>query len=413
MRKKWKNLFLMFLCGVFLFGCATSRLPSNKILATSSYKPSLVENVSAKQPVNVAVFLPLSGRFATSGNVIRDGFLTAHYYAKQRNQAAAQVNFFDTNKTDARTLYQQAVLQGADFVVGPLTKADVVALASLNQLTKPVLALNTISDQQKSQANFYQFGLSPQDEAMQIAYKILHDGRKNALIIAPLSDWDNELVNTFKSNFEHMGGVVVDSLRYDARTDLSKALSAFLRVVDQKQLGVVTIKEKEEPKPIDVALYRRTDFDVIFLIAKPETARQIRPLLKFYYAGDVPVYATSLVYSGTSNPQLDFDLDGIIFCDLPWILEDVSSLPPYIQSAKQQIAEVLPNSSAQSGKLYALGIDAYNLMRFLNVNGVFPNNGLAGATGVLFLDHYNHIYRRLDWAKIHNGKPEFLKVDEK
>ena len=60
---------------------------------------------------------------------------------------------------------------------------------------------------------------------------------------------------------------------------------------------------------------RRQDINVILLAASPTQARQIRPALKFYFAGNIPVYATSNIYSGIEKPQLDKDLDGIIFGD--------------------------------------------------------------------------------------------------
>ncbi len=52
---------------------------------------------------------------------------------------------------------------------------------------------------------------------------------------------------------------------------------------------------------------------MVFLLSYPSKARQIMPLLKYYYAGDVPVYATSSVYTGGVNVMKDRDLNGIIF----------------------------------------------------------------------------------------------------
>ncbi|WP_204324437.1 penicillin-binding protein activator, partial [Stenotrophomonas maltophilia] len=39
----------------------------------------------------------------------------------------------------------------------------------------------------------------------------------------------------------------------------------------------------------------RSDVDMIFLIANPAQARQIKPTFAFHYAGKIPVYATSQV----------------------------------------------------------------------------------------------------------------------
>ncbi|WP_280522018.1 penicillin-binding protein activator [Candidatus Coxiella mudrowiae] len=63
---------------------------------------------------------------------------------------------------------------------------------------------------------------------------------------------------------------------------------------------------------------RREDFDTIFLVANSRQERQIIPLLRFYYADDVSIYATSAIYS--PSVIIDYDLDGMIFDDMPWVL---------------------------------------------------------------------------------------------
>src|SRR5690554_7108230 len=70
---------------------------------------------------------------------------------------------------------------------------------------------------------------------------------------------------------------------------------------------------------------RRQDADWLFLVALPQQARQIKPTLAFNFASDLPVYSTSHVYSGEPNPSKDRDLNGIVFCDTPWLLDRKST----------------------------------------------------------------------------------------
>ncbi|HRE30628.1 MAG TPA: penicillin-binding protein activator, partial [Candidatus Berkiella sp.] len=65
----------------------------------------------------------------------------------------------------------------------------------------------------------------------------------------------------------------------------------------------------------------RQDVDVIVMAAPPAQARQLKPLFDFYYAEDVPVLATSSIYSGSQNPRSDRDVNGVVFCDMPWLLD--------------------------------------------------------------------------------------------
>src|SRR5205823_5983563 len=80
-------------------------------------------------------------------------------------------------------------------------------------------------------------------------------------------------------------------------------------------------------KAVPSAQKRRQDADMIFMIAPPEYARQIKPLLNYYYAGNLPIYATSHVYQGIPNAALDNDLNGIQFCDMPWTINQGLLVP--------------------------------------------------------------------------------------
>jgi len=131
---------------------------------------------------------------------------------------------------------------------------------------------------------------------------------------------------------------------------------------------------------------RRQDFDVIFLLAPPASARQIMPLLRYYYADNIPVYSTSVIYSGVPSPEKDSDLNGIIFCDTPWSLQ---------QNA----------SGVSANRLYAVGQDAYALGNQLTRMRALPNFPLYGATGAITLTPQQQFYRRLPWATMHDGRP--------
>ena len=89
--------------------------------------------------------------------------------------------------------------------------------------------------------------------------------------------------------------------------------------------------------------------------------RQIRPLLRYFFAGNIPVYATSQIYSGRPNPQRDADLNGVMFCDMPWVLSPSNLSPSSLARIQQQVQTAWPDSYANNAKLYALGVDAYRV----------------------------------------------------
>jgi len=353
---------LTLLATLLLSACSISTL------STESAAP-----VVAK-PKNITLLVPLEGANGSSGQAIRNGFLAAYYYAKQNMADAPAINVVDTNTGSSNivALYQQAATKGADFIVGPLTKQDVQTLAGHDHLTIPVLALNTL-DMPKTVTHLYQFGLSPQEEAAQVASRAKQDGFSRALIIAPAGSWGNDIAKAFEEKWQKAGGTITYRLAYPSKGDMT--------LMVQKALKNGTANP-----------------DVVFLVATPSYARQIKPLLTFYGTHSLAVYATSLVYTGVPSGQ-DHDLDGIIFADMPWTL---GTDTPALNQIRSTIQTLWGDSYNRSPRLYALGIDAYHLTYAFNQ----LSSGVDGATGKLTLDTNQRVRRTLEWAKFKDGVPQ-------
>jgi outer membrane PBP1 activator LpoA protein len=340
-------------------------------LSTQSTESARLPISSA--PKNVTLFVPLEGANASSGQAVRNGFLAAYYYAKQNGANAPTITVVDTNSEGGNiiALYQEAVSKGADFIVGPLTKRDVQTLTHQDHLSVPVLALNTI-DNTTVTPNLYQFGLLPKDEVVQVAVRAKHDGFSRAVIMTPVGNWGSEMASAFEEKWRTQGGEIVDRLTYAPRENMT---------------AVVQKVFKNSTRP-----------EVIFLVATPMDARQIKPLLTFYGSRSLPVYATSSVYTGNPSGE-DHDLEGIIFADMPWTIGDDT---PALHQIRSNIQTLWPESYARAPRLYALGIDAYHLTYAFSQ----LLSGVAGATGTLTLDANQRIHRTLEWATFKAGKPQ-------
>ncbi len=272
---------------------------------------SPLENVSShlfEFPKHMALLLPLTGPLSGPGNAIKDGVMAAN------TSNASKITLYDTNSSSVESLYQQAVADGAEYIVGPLSKQNVATIAAMDHPV-PTILLNDLDARPHQRA--YQFGLSPSNEAKQVAIKARKSGYNRALVIAPAGGWGNEVSAAFANQWQTKGGYVVGSLRYQTNDDMNALIRDFLQITDsearERQLKTIL------GHSIETTPSRRQDFDMIFLLAYPSKARQIMPLLKYYYAGDVPVYATSSVYAGSINVMKDRDLNGIVFCDMAWV----------------------------------------------------------------------------------------------
>ena len=139
---------------------------------------------------------------------------------------------------------------------------------------------------------------------------------------------------------------------------------------------------------------------MIFLVARTQQARQIKPALAFYYAEDIPVYSTGKILVQARNQRNSGDLDGIRFTTLPWLIDD--TIP-----TKQSIRANLATNSAYA-HLYAMGVDTFLLYPRLQQLRQIANSSLSGVTGQLVLARNNRILRKHQWAEIHRGQVRVL-----
>jgi hypothetical protein len=323
----------------------------------------------------IGVMLPLTGTYAPAAQAIRSGMIAAYYADADASKPA--LRFVDTQTADVYALYRQLAGEGAEFVVGPLIKDELVALAKGGDLSVPVLALNQTRDVERQ--NLYQFGLTPEQEVEQSSGSAWFDGRQNALLLAPASAFGQRMINHFTGYWKSLGGRVLAIKTYrPGGDDFSTPVRDLLAAVAGGQA----------PAP---------SADFVFLIADARDARLLRPQLESQQAAPIPVYATSHVFSG--QPDQDQDLSGVIFCDIPWLLNsgDGGSL------SRQSLQAIVQQTPENYLRLIAMGIDAYNLIPQLEQLKASPQNRYPGATGALALQAGNRIQRQLHCAQFDGG----------
>jgi outer membrane PBP1 activator LpoA protein len=336
-------------------------------------------SAAGDRPRQVALLLPLSGRAAAAGGAVRDGFLGAYY--DDGSPERPKLRIYDVAERDAPSAYLQALADGCDFVVGPLTREEVASLATLADGRATTLALNFLPDNVQVPDRFYQYALSPEDEARLAARRIAADGRLSGVTLAPQSDWGRRVQAAFAEEFAAAGGQVVDQADYVPSTaDFNDILRQLLRTTGQR--GSL-------PRP---------DAQFIFVAAQPVHGRLIRTQLRFNYASALPMYATSDVYDPAGPGNVD--LDGVIFPDMPWVLD-----PQGADATARDAAErVFPGRSGQLARLYAFGYDAFRLVGELPRMRDGRTGPLPGATGRLVVDAHGRVRRELEWAQIVGGR---------
>ena len=354
-------------------------------------------------PERIALLLPLSGRFANPAKAIRDGFL-ASYYAKQE-KAKIKIRIYDTAGEPEKNeeIYDQAVSDGAQFIIGPLDKESITKLAEQSDLSVPTLALNYIDEETSVPQGLFQFGLSPEEEAVQVAERTWLDGHVRAAVLTPIGPWGDRVYKAFRERWEQIGGRVVEQQSYNASSnDYSLPIRRLLNI-DESKLRYSQLSRLLGTK-LQYSTYRRQDIDFIFIAAYPRQARQIRPQLKFFHASEVPVYATSHIFTGNLNPNQDRLMNDIRFGDMPWVLSETTSH----HGLRNEIEQLISKAGNKHQRLYAMGVDAFNIIAALNTLKTYPYERYQGETGSLSLDEKQRVKRQLSWVHFRNGRPMLL-----
>jgi outer membrane PBP1 activator LpoA protein len=286
-----------------------------------------------------------------------------------------------------------------------LLRRNVSELAAEVLLPVPVLTLNYLSGNVPPPPGFYQFALAPEDEASSAASRAFDEGRRTAVALVPANDWGRRVLTSFSNTFESLGGTMLDYRSYQpADQDFSFEIQGLMGLSGSKQRYDRMRANIGGPLQFDPR--RRQDVDFVFLATDAKAGRLIKSQLKFHYAGELPVYSTSFIYSldGRSNS----DLNGVMFADAPWVIAP----PAWIADYPQIYNEYWP-AEKRLARLHAMGYDAYHLVGALFSAQDGPMDEIIGATGRLYLEADGRVHRKLAWAQFERGVPVALpEIDE-
>lgn len=356
---------------------------------------ALSEIVAQERPQRIALLLPLQ---LAPGAIVRDAFMSAYFNLLAIGGQVPEVRFYDTgtNVDNIVALHRQARADGAQMVIGPLLKPQVAALQQEADLGVPTLALNNNEGLATNAPQLYQFSLSPESEARQVARKAWNDGQRNAAILSPLDMAGNEVLirkrESFIAEWQRLGGRVVAQDGY--RDNYTETISEMLDL-DASNARMASLRALIG-RPVLFVQRRRQDIDFIYLLAEPGPARQIVPSLAYLYAGDIPVYAGQDLYSGVARPLEDRDLNGVTFGESPWLLSAADT-------DASRMRELFPATTATNMRLQAFGVDAFRLYPRLRLLESSPEARMPGATGTLRLGANRTVESELVWATVTEG----------
>jgi outer membrane PBP1 activator LpoA protein len=335
-------------------------------------------------PERVALLLPVTGPLARAGRAVRDGFMAA--YLEQRPAAPFTVAIYDTNGVPLPTLYERAIADGADVLVGPLLRDEVTALNDVGPAV-PVLALNYLGAGDPA-PNVTQLGLAIEDDAATLAAWLNDEEYERVLILHGSHEWSTRVMQALGAN----GVVPADSyLLPDLRT-VTEDVGTALHVEESESRHA----ELEQLLGTQL-LFRarsRSDIEAVVALVNAVEVTALVPALRYHFADRIPAFATAQTLQGASAGTYR-TMNRFNVVELPW---QAPGDPGF-----QRMAGAFPLAGNPFASMYGFGADAFRL-----VDRVHPDNRrtfaqILGNTGVITLQPDGRWRRELARMRIQRG----------
>ncbi|KAF3997170.1 penicillin-binding protein activator [Glaciimonas immobilis] len=353
---KWAKPLSSILAGILMHGLCPAALANT----------TTVEQVANDIGTNhiplasIALILPMrSGPLGSAADALRSGFLAAY----ERDKGGLAVTIIEAADTPAEMLSAYlAASPKFDILVGPLSRTGVTAILKNGQISKPTIALTqpdfSDADESRLPTLLLPIGLSLEAEARQVANLVSTEkGFGKVFVIATAVSWQRRVATAFAQQAASLG------LKTEVLTlGMSNGI-ANQGAMEQLNQRIQT----ENPTALFVAL-------------TAEQAVQVRSGV----GPDTPMYGisqlNSLIKSDSNNSLTD--LNGVRLLELPWLLTPGD---PAISAYPRPIVNDGAARNADLERLYALGIDAFNVTRQVAArNAAFQINGATGRLNIGF-----------------------------
>ena len=339
--------------------------PANQFLPATL--KSLIDMKAVKLD-NIALLLPLSGRFAAQGKAVRDGFINAMMDDKGRD-ADNELNIYDTEAQSMPDIMTQLQHNGTQFVVGPLRKNIITEFQQDNTSHINMLALNMPPQISNNKPNACYFALSPEQEAQQAAQRIYAQGHRNPAILVPSNGFGQRVAQAFNQQW--------------------------LQLDNQPALIVNFGSRAEIPQQIKAAFTsgRGSQVDAIYMVASRNEVMMLKPFIEASMppSGDpAQIYASSR--SNPDNHNTNRELRGIEVSDIPLLINPQAG---YMERFNQ----LWPHQGNTSIRLHAFGMDAYLIAKKLPEMRANNHYSVQGETGQLSVNNHCVVQREMDWGK--------------
>ncbi len=257
----------------------------------------------------IGVLLPLTGRYATFGTLVKRGIDLALKLYNTENPPLHLI-YRDTEGDPVKAREATAALANEDRVMailGPLTgAASIAAAVSAQQNETPLLSLSQRTSIPEIGPYVFRNSLTSRLQTRALArYAILQKGLHSFGVLAPDNRLGREMAELFAEEVLKLGGLVIDEQNYaEDANDFRTQILHLMGKTDEREK--VDYQAKSEDDLLDDLFlpdqpkYPSTTFDALFLPDYADRIGLVAPQLAFYGIQDLPL----LGINGWNSPDL-------------------------------------------------------------------------------------------------------------
>ena len=320
-----------------------------------------------ENPKHIAILLPQSGSdaYAQAARGIRDGWMLAYMVDKQRIDygSSPEFTFYDTVGKDLEQLISDAFRNGADHVVGPLSKDAVNSIQLARTYTGSILMLNTPNSFVNSRPDSIRYlAWSIEDEALEIARSLSEREQVRCVVIYGNEPWMIRARAEFELNLTAPTRVVAVN-RISDFEQLTADIGATIGIEEseQRRSGIESIVQY----PLEFQPRMNQEINSIVAFIDSNQLEAVLESLRFHADRPLDIYVTDSAVRG----DLTELANGVQFTTDTWRIFSSE----FATTVKEQF-----DSNPNMASFYAIGIDAYrfsNLWSQMEVSKTIAGNG--------------------------------------
>ena len=342
-------------------------------------------------PKRIAILLPQSGSdaYAQAARGIRDGWMLAYMVDKQRvdQRSLPEFEFYDTVGKDPEQLILDAFADGADHVVGPLSKDAVDSVRAVRALPGSILMLNAPNSFDNSRPDSVRYlAWAIEDEALKMAQSLSKRDQVRCVVVYGNEPWMIRARAEFELNIASPTRVIAVN-RISEFEQLTEDIGATIGIEESEQRREEIESLVQFPLEFQPRMNKEINSIVAFINSSQLEA--VLESLRFHADRPLDIYVTDSAVRG----KLTDLANGVQFTTDTWRIYD--------SELANTVSEYF-DSNPNMASFYALGIDAYRFSNFWSEVKVSKN--IAGNGSRYRLESTGNFRRLPFWGVVQDQK---------